>query len=202
MDDHPFMRVGVKLTLSHEGFEVVGEAENGLAAVELARELLPDLIILDLSIPGLDGLGVLEQLNAPTSGLKVLVLTEQPANYYSSRCMSAGALGFVSKRGDLAELTNAALALMNGYTYFPQSTFNSDGGADMEISEARRIASLSDRERLVFQQLLLGLSSKEISERTNLSSNTIGTYKSRVFAKLKVRSLVDLASMARRNGLL
>lgn len=202
VDDHPFMRAGVRLILSQEGFEIVGEAESGLAAVEMAHELLPDLIVLDLFIPNLDGLGVLEQLNAPVSGFKVLVLTEQSADHFSNRCMKAGALGFVSKSSDLNELASAALAVMNGYTYFPQNTFSSAPCAVMEVSEARRIASLSERERMVLGHLLQGLSNKEISEDTQLSSKTIGTYKSRVFAKLKVRSLVGLSQMARRNGLL
>lgn len=202
VDDHPFMRAGVRLILSQEGFEVVGEAESGLAAVKMARELLPDLIVLDLLIPILDGMGVLEQLNAPISGFKVLVLTEQPADYFSNRCMKAGALGFVSKSSDLNELASAALAVINGYTYFPRSTFSSPPCAVMEVSEARRIASLSERERMVLEQLLRGFSNKEISQDTQLSSKTVGTYKSRIFAKLKVRSLVALSQMACRNGLL
>lgn len=202
VDDHPFMRAGVRLILTQEGFEVVGEAESGWSAIEMARELLPDLIVLDLLIPDLDGLGVLEQLNVPGANFKTLVLTEQSADHFSGRCMRAGALGFVSKSSGLDELASAALAVTNGYTYFPQTAFNPIQGAEVEASEAQRIASLSDQERMVLQQLLRGFSNKEIGEGIQISNKTVSTYKSRVFAKLKVRSLVSLAGMARRNGLL
>lgn len=202
VDDHPFMRAGVRLILTQQGFDVVGESECGWSAVEMARELLPDLIVLDLLIPGLDGLGVLEQLNASGAGFKTLVLTEQSADHFAGQCMRAGALGFVSKSGDLGELASAASAVMNGYTYFPRNAFNPAQGTQAETSEAQRIALLSDQERMVLQHLLRGLSNKKIAEDIQISNKTVSTYKSRVFAKLKVRSLVALAGMARRNGLL
>ncbi|WP_414913361.1 response regulator [Pseudomonas sp. IT-P258] len=201
VDDHPFMRAGIRIMLNQEGFDVVGEAENGLAVVEMAHELLPDLIILDLLIPGLGGLEVLEQLNIPASGRKVLVVTELSAEGFANRCMCAGALGFVAKSGGLSDLTDAVLAVMNGYTYFPFIAFNPTLDAAAEVSEARRIASLSVQEQMVFQQLLKGLSYKEISETAKLNCKTIGTYKSRIFSKLGVGSLAAMMSMAHRNGM-
>ncbi|VVQ18364.1 Virulence factors putative positive transcription regulator BvgA [Pseudomonas fluorescens] len=202
VDDHPVMRAGIRIILNQEGFDVVGEAENGLAAVEMAHELLPDLIILDLLIPELDGLEVLEQLNVSASGCKVLVVTEMSADRFANRCMSAGALGFVAKSGGLSDLTNAVLAVMNGYTYFPCIAFSPTLGADVDVSEVRRIASLSAQEQMVFQQLINGLTYKEISEAAKLNCKTIGTYKSRIFSKLGVGSLAAMKSMAYRNGML
>lgn len=201
VDDHPFIRASVKLVLSQEGFDVVGEADNGPDAVQKARELLPDLIVLDIAIPHLDGLEVIGRLNGPASAIKVLILTSQSAEYFSHRCMKAGASGFVAKSGDLNELTKAAKAVMDGYTYFPSIAVSSVRRTDMGASETERIARLSDRELLILQQLARGLSNKEIGDAMLLSNKTISTYKSRVIEKLNVKSLVDLADLARRNGL-
>lgn len=201
VDDHPFIRAGVKLVLSQEGFEVVGEADNGIDAVQLARDLLPDLIVLDIAIPRLDGLEVIGRLNGAASAIKVLVLTSQSAEYFSHRCMKAGATGFVSKAGDLGELAKAARAVMEGYTYFPSISVSSVRRTDMDSSETERIALLSDRELLILQQLARGYTNKEIGDAMLLSNKTISTYKSRMIEKLNVKSLVDLADLARRNGL-
>ncbi|VVQ18357.1 Virulence factors putative positive transcription regulator BvgA [Pseudomonas fluorescens] len=201
VDDHPFIRAGVKLVLSQEGFEVVGEAEDGTSAVRMARELLPDLIILDISIPRLDGLEVIGRLNGVTSGIKVLALTSQSAECFAPRCLKAGASGFISKSGDLSELVRAAKSVLAGYTYFPAVAVNSVRRTDMDSSEADRIASLSDRELLILQYLTRGLSNKEIGDSILLSNKTISTYKARVIEKLNVKTLVDLVDLARRNGL-
>lgn len=201
VDDHPFIRAGVKLVLSQEGFEVVGEADNGIDAVQMARDLLPDLIVLDIAIPRLDGLEVIGRLNGTASAIKVLVLTSQSAEYFSLRCMKAGATGFVSKAGDLDELAKAARAVMEGYTYFPSISVSSVRRTDMDASETERIALLSDRELLILQQLARGYTNKEIGDAMLLSNKTISTYKSRMIDKLNVKSLVDLADLARRHGL-
>ncbi|WP_152223681.1 response regulator transcription factor [Pseudomonas sp. SCB32] len=202
VDDHPFVRAGVKLVLSQEGFEVAGEADNGIDAVQMARDCSPDLIVLDISIPRLDGLEVIGRLNGAASGIKVLVLTSQSAECFSPRCLKAGASGFVSKSGDLSELVRAAKAVMDGYTYFPAIAVNSVRRTDIDATEADRIALLSDRELMILQHLARGLSNKEIGDAILLSNKTVSTYKARVIEKLNVRTLVDLADLARRNNLI
>lgn len=202
VDDHPFIRAGVRLVLSQEGFEVTGEADNGIDAVQMARESSPDLIVLDISIPRLDGLEVIGRLNGVASGIKVLVLTSQSAECFAPRCLKAGAAGFVSKSGDLSELVRAAKAVMDGYTYFPAIAVSSVRRTDVISSEADRIALLSDRELMILQYLARGLTNKEIGEAILLSNKTISTYKARVIEKLNVKSLVDLADLARRNSLI
>lgn len=89
VDDHPFIRSSVNLLLVSERFEVVGQTDNGIDAVRLARELSPDLMILDISIPGLDGLEVIARVKAMKLALKILILTSQQADYFSLRCMKA-----------------------------------------------------------------------------------------------------------------
>ncbi|MES2871320.1 MAG: response regulator transcription factor [Pseudomonadota bacterium] len=202
VDDHPFIRSTVKMILKGEQFEVVAEADNGADAVQRAREYKPDLILLDISMPKLDGLTVLSRLSALSPGLKIIVLTSLCPAFYSRRCMKAGAAAYVSKTDDLNELVRAISVVMSGYTFFPNLTINSVRKSDVWASELKLIHSLSERELAVFQQLAKGMSNKQIGEDMLLSNKTISTYKARVIEKLNVSSLVHLSEMARRNELI
>jgi two-component system response regulator EvgA len=202
VDDHPFIRSTVCTLLRQDRLEVIGQADNGLDAVRLARECVPDIMILDITLPGLDGLEVIARTRTMERPAKVLVLTSQQADYFSLRCMRAGAVGFVSKSDDLDELSKAVMAVLSGFTYFPAVAFSSVNRQDMQATEAQRIASLSDRELMILQQLARGMSNKAIGEAMLLSNKTISTYKTRLIEKLRVKSQVDLADIARRNQLI
>ena len=202
VDDHPFIRSSVKMLLKHEHFEVVAEADNGAEAVQLVREHVPDLILLDIGMPRLDGLEVINRISALDLPSKIIVLTSQSAQFYSTRCMKAGAAGYISKTDDLVELIKAIKAVMSGYTFFPNLSTHSVRRNDVESSDMALIQSLSDRELTILQQLSQGLSNKEIGEAMLLSSKTISTYKTRLIEKLNVKSVVYLADFAKRNNLL
>lgn len=202
VDDHPFIRSSVKMLLKQEEFEVVAEADNGADAVQLARELEPDLIILDISMPKLDGLEVISRISALKVSSKILVLTSQSALFYSMRCMKAGAAGFISKTNDLDELVKAIKAVMSGYTFFPNLATSSVRRSDVEATDLQLIQSLSDRELTILQQLSNGLSNKEIGDTMLLSNKTVSTYKTRLIEKLNVKSVVYLADFAKRNNLI
>ncbi|UVJ46061.1 response regulator transcription factor [Pseudomonas sp. LS1212] len=202
VDDHPFIRASVKMLLLQERFEIVAEADNGVDAVRLARECLPDILILDIAIPLIDGLEVITRIKASQRPMKIVVLTSQAAEYFSLRCMKLGASGYVSKTDDLNELSKALMAIMSGYSYFPDVPFSSVRRLDCEASEAQCIASLTDRELLILQQLARGLSNKAIGEAMLLSNKTVSTYKTRLIEKLRVQSLVGLADLAKRNALI
>ncbi|MEG0632616.1 response regulator transcription factor [Pseudomonas sp. WS 5412] len=200
VDDHPFIRSTVKMILKQENFEVVAEADNGWDGLQLIREHLPDLVLLDISMPKMDGLGVLNRISDLELPVKVLVLTSLSSAFFSMRCMKAGAAGYVSKTDDLTELVKAIGTVMSGYTFFPNLALKSGRRNDVQASEQKLINSLSDRELTIFQQLAKGLSNKQIGEEMLLSSKTISTYKSRVVEKLSVSSLIHLADLARRNN--
>jgi two-component system, NarL family, response regulator EvgA len=202
VDDHPFIRSTVKMLLRQEQFEVVGEADNGADAVRLVREHAPDLIVLDINMPKLDGLEVISRISALRLSSKILVLTSQPELLYSMRCMRAGAAGFISKTNDLEELVKAIKIIMSGYTFFPNLSTNSVRSSDIEASDLQMIEALSDRELTILQQLANGLSNKQIGEAMLLSNKTISTYKSRLIEKLNVKSVVYLADFAKRNNLI
>lgn len=202
VDDHPFIRSAVRMLLKQEQYEVVAEADNGATAVQLARELQPNLILLDISMPGVDGLDALNRISALGLPVKVLVLTSLSPEFFSMRCMKAGAAGYVSKADDLDELVKAINAIKSGYTFFPDLSMNSVRRDDARASEPELIRSLSDRELSILQQLAKGLSNKQIGEDMLLSNKTISTYKARLIEKLNVSSLVHLSELAKRNNLI
>lgn len=202
VDDHPFIRSTVKMILNQEGFVIAAEADNGADAIQLVREHLPDLLVLDIAMPKLDGLDVLGRIADLGLPVKVLVLTSQLPEFFSMRCMKAGAAGYVSKVDDLSELIRAVKAIMVGYTFFPNLTVNSVRRNDVEATERALLQQLSDRELTILQQLAKGLSNKQIGDAMLLSNKTISTYKARLIEKLNVNSLVHLSEFAKRNELI
>lgn len=202
VDDHFFIRSAVKTILEQENFQVIGEADNGVDAVQLARDHAPDLIVLDISMPKLDGLEVIGRIHGLKINTRILVLTSQPAALFAQRCMKAGAAGYISKTDDLNEVLRAVKSVMNGYTFYPNLNISSVRRSDVEATELDLIKSLSDRELLVLQHLAWGSSNKEIGDLLLLSSKTISTYKARLIQKLNVKSVVYLAEFAKRNHLI
>ncbi|POA89895.1 two component transcriptional regulator, LuxR family [Pseudomonas sp. NFPP10] len=200
VDDHPVVRLSVKILLEKHGMRVVGEADNGLDAVQLVRELTPQVVILDIGIPKLDGFSVITRIKALNVRSEILMLTSQPADAVCRRCIQLGARGFVNKEEGLDNLIAAVKAVDAGYTFFPSLVSDSVISAD-QLTELKQIQSLTDRELTVLQYLAQGFSNKKISEKLFLSNKTISTYKTRLLQKIGVASLVDLAEFAKRNSL-
>ena len=201
-DDHPLIRSAMKLLLESEGHDVVAEADNGADAVQLARKHNVDLIILDITMPGLDGLEVINRIRVSEVKSRILVVTSQSPLFYSQRCMKAGAAGFITKGQDLTELMRAIKIIMDGYTFFPFLAASSVRSSDANMSDIEMIQNLSARELYILQQLARGLSNKKIAEDMILSSKTISTYKARLIEKLNIKSVVYLAEFAKRNDLI
>ncbi|MGU1405758.1 response regulator [Pseudomonas aeruginosa] len=201
VDDHPVIRMAMKMLLEAEGHQIVGDTDNGVDAISLGRELKPDLVILDIGIPRLDGLEVISRLMVLALPLKILVLTGQSASLFALRSMQAGAAGFVCKQGGLAELVTAVNAVASGYSYFPSSAMRPvQQGAYSDDVEL--LGRLSDREVSVLQYLSQGYSNKQISEQMFISNKTVSTYKARLLLKLNAGSLVDIIEFAKRNTLI
>ncbi|NMX61153.1 response regulator transcription factor [Pseudomonas sp. WS 5059] len=203
VDDHPVIRLAVRMLMERHGYEVVAETDNGVDALQLAREHMPDIVILDIGIPKLDGLEVICRLSSTKQAqpFKVLVLTSQAPGHFSMRCMHAGAAGYVCKQQDLTELLSAIKAVLSGYSYFPNQALNSVRSSQGNTCEADMVERLSGREMMVLQQLAQGKTNKEIADGMFLSNKTVSTYKTRLLLKLNARSLVDLIELAQRNGL-
>jgi len=202
VDDHPFIRATVCMLLRQQRVQVVGQAADGIDAVRQVRELVPDLVILDIAMPGLDGLEVISRIKACGLSSKVVILTSQLAEAYSLRCLQAGAAAYVAKTDDLDELGKAVAAVLSGFTYYPDIATSSVRRQDLLISEAQCIAGLTDRELTVLQYLARGHDNKAIGQAMLLSNKTISTYKTRLLEKLRLNSVIDLAEFARRNHLI
>ncbi|MNP24657.1 Virulence factors putative positive transcription regulator BvgA [compost metagenome] len=169
--------------------------------MQMVRECLPELIILDISIPKLDGLEVLARFNSMNIPLKILVLTAQSPALFAIRCMQSGASGYVCKQEDLSELLSAIKAVLSGYNYFPSQALNAVRQDNDSHSEAERFKLVNDRELMVLQLFAQGRTNKEIAKGMFLSNKTVSTYKKRLMQKLNASSLVELIEIAKRNAL-
>lgn len=199
IDDHPVIRLAIRMLLENESYEIVGETDNGVDAMQMVRECMPDLIILDISIPKLDGLEVLARFNAMNLPSKILVLTAQAPALFAIRCMQSGAAGYVCKQEDLSELVSSVKAVLSGYNYFPSQALKAAGIEDGDPNEIERFKLVNDRELMVLQLFAQGRTNKEIAKGMFLSNKTVSTYKTRLMQKLKAKTLVELIEMAKRN---
>ncbi|MCY1348557.1 Virulence factors putative positive transcription regulator BvgA [compost metagenome] len=201
IDHQPMTRLAMQVLLEQKEMDVVGAAETGVSGLALARDTQPDLILLDITLPKLDGLELLSRLRHAVSDCKLLVLTSLPASLYASRCRSAGANGFLSKQDDLDDIKAAIKSVMAGYSLFPSEVQIPSGRAEKTGEEVGLLSLLSDRELTVLQNLANGRNNKEIAEQLFISHKTVSTYKSRLMEKLHTRRMVDLIDLARRNEL-
>ena len=202
VDDHPFIRRIVRSVLEQSNFQIAAETDNGATALDLARAHIPHLMVLDLSMPKLDGLEVLKRLHILGLPIKVLVLTSKGASYYADRCIRAGAIGFIEKTEDVDALTKAINIVMSGQTYLSNTDVNLPSVENEDLYDIELIKTLSDREMHTLLYLVAGMSNKKISEIMLLSEKTVSTYKTRVMTKLNIKSVVYLAEFAKRNNLI
>lgn len=200
VDDHPAIRMAVSILLKQDGHEIIAETNNGVDAVTLTRQHLPDIVVLDIGLPKLDGLTVITKLKLLTPKTKILVLTAQPPDLFAVRCMKAGANGFVTKDESLNELQRAIKVLLAGYSFFPEDTLVSEDPASLNVSEENLLRTLSNREMMILRSLALGKKNMEIAKDLFLSHKTVSTYKTRLLQKLNAKSLLDLIEIAKRNG--
>lgn len=200
VDDHPAVRMTIRLLLASEGFDIIAETGNGADALYLVEQFRPSTVILDIGVPAVDGLTVLSQVVAKPLPVKIIVLTGQSPSHLAARCRQMGAHGFVSKQDELSELVHAVRAVRTNEEYFPHlSCLPCRPGSGAQ--EAELLEQLSIREFRVMQQLVQGMSNKEIADCMLLNSKTVSTYKKRLLLKLNVNSLVELYALAKRNDL-
>jgi two-component system, NarL family, response regulator EvgA len=199
VDDHPAFRLVIKThLLQMPGIDLVVEADNGQAAVELARQHTPSLVVLDLDIPRINGLDVIPRLKLIDPESRVLILSGQDPTTFVPRAMRAGAHAFVGKAQDLREFTRAVEAVMAGYTVFPLTRGVAGTLVENASDEAHKLAQLSDKELVILQMLARGMSNQAIGEALFISNKTVSSHKTRVMKKLMVDSLVELVDFARR----
>lgn len=208
-DDHEVVRRGLcQLLQGHDGWEVCGEANDGREAVEKAAQLKPDVVILDVGMPNLNGLAATRQLTQRDPRCKVIVLTITDSDQVIREALDAGARGFVLKSDAARDLVSAVEALQRNRMFFTPRVNDMvlagflDKGHNGSSSEPPRLPKLTAREREVIQLLAEGKSSKEVACVLDLSTKTAETHRSNIMRKLGFHSIRDLVVYAVKNNII
>lgn len=204
VDDHPVVRKGISLCLSkRDNLEIVGEAADGREAVRKARELHPDIMLMDINMPQMSGLAVTELLRKELPGIKVLILSMHGNTEYVLRILQSGARGYVLKDAPPEELSRAIDTVHNGETYFSADVarvaLNQFVRGNGETNGA---PALTNREREVLIHIADGLSNKEIACTLGVGVRTVETHRERIMRKLDIHNVAGLTKFAIAKGLI
>jgi DNA-binding NarL/FixJ family response regulator len=206
-DDHGIVRKGLRLQLEqHEEFQVVGEAADGREAVRLAEELSPDVIIMDIAMPNLNGIQATTQLVKKNPNLGVIMLSMHSDESYLTRTLSAGAKGYLLKDSADQDLYRAVQSVSEGKPFFSPSIAKTLLEDYMRQLQQRGLQDsydlLTDREKEILQLLAEGKSNKEVAVQLNLSPSTVETHRTRIMQKLDLHSSADIVLYAVRKKII
>ena len=204
-DDHAVLRAGLHLLIDkQEDFTIIGEAASGLETITMVEDLQPDLLLLDISMPGIGGLDAIPTLKKKTPRLKILILTMHDDPQYLRHALKAGASGYILKKAADVELLSAMRAVHRGDVYVHPSmthTLIDDFlPTSKPDSDQDRWSNLSEREKQVLSLTALGHTGAEVAEKLNLSPKTIETYRARGMEKLNLKTRAALVRYALQHG--
>lgn len=201
-DDHAILRKGL-IEILNENFPELEyfEAANGLEALQVSRNEKLDLVLLDISMPGRNGLDTLKQMRSDGNKTKVLILSVQPEDQYAIRVLKAGASGFLNKDSAPEELLNAVRVVMNGKKYISAAIAEKLAQSLSTPSDKPLYESLSDRELQVLQLIASGKTVSDIAKELSLTVNTISTYRARILEKLHLNNNAEATRYALDNNL-
>ena len=197
VDNHPIVRAGViDLLRTHNCLKVIGEATNGKEALVKARELQPDVALVDINLPKLNGLQLIKSLRDKQPGIKVLVLSMQEPELLADQIIQSGALGFVNKRAASTELVTALETVAGGGTFFGSHFTEIMMRSFSREAQSQRLP-LSQREREVLTGIAEGLTNREVAARLHIGVRTVDTHRERIVRKLNIRSTQSAAGLTR-----
>ncbi len=202
VDDHAVVRMGFKMLIeAEEGIKVIGEAESGEIAIKLFQELKPDIIVMDITMPGIGGLEAIDRIMAKDKNTKILVLSAHEDSVHPKRALNAGAMGYLTKRSAAEELIKAIKSIHQGKRYLEPNIAQQMAITQLS-GESNPVEILSDREFEVFIALAKGKSTNEIADTLCLSPRTVGTHLYNIKQKLNANNSAEIALIAIRCGLI
>jgi len=203
VDDHAVVREGYRSVLQKQpGLRVIAEASDGAEAYRLFKEVRPDLVIMDLTMPGIGGIEAVRRLLSRDADARVLILSAHEDTAHLKRVLKVGALGYLSKRSAPEDLIGAVRAVAAGRIYLDADLARKLAVQDLGGGTQGPVEALSEREFTVFIQLARGQSVNQIAEILCLSPNTVGTHLYNIKQKLGAANQAELALIAVRNGLI
>jgi DNA-binding NarL/FixJ family response regulator len=204
-DDHRIMREGLRALLEREaGIEVIAEADNGRKTVELSRELNPDVVVIDIGMPDLNGIDATRQIVSEAPAVKVIALSMHSDRKFVREMLSAGASGYLLKDSAFEELGTALATVINNQTYLSPKiadTVVKDYLGKVEPKESKVSPALTKREREVLQLIAEGKTTKDIASQLYVSIKTIETHRKQIMDKVGLNSVAELTKYAIREGL-
>ena len=204
-DDHQVLREGICSLLEKQGnMEVVAQADDGRTAVRLVRDLQPDIIIMDIAMPDLNGIEATRQIRAESPDVKVIALSMHSDRRFVAEMLKAGASGYLLKNSAFQQLTNSIRTVMEGRNYLcPEigEIVINDYIKKLSANETSAVSPLTPREREVLQLIAEGNSTKEIASNLSVSIKTADTHRQQIMKKLNCRSVAELTKYAIREGL-
>ena len=202
VDDHAVVRMGFKMLIEAEDdITVIGEAESGEVAIKLFQELKPDIIVMDITMPGIGGLEAIDRIIAKDKNTKILVLSAHEDSVHPKRVLNAGAMGYLTKRSAAEELIKAIKSIHQGKRYLEPNIAQQMAITQLS-GETNPVEILSDREFEVFIALAKGKSTYEIADTLCLSPRTVGTHLYNIKQKLNANNSAEIALIAIRCGLI
>ncbi|MGM0593007.1 MAG: UvrY/SirA/GacA family response regulator transcription factor [Pseudomonadota bacterium] len=203
VDDHELVRTGIRRILEEvRGIHVYAEAESGEEALRMVRSKRPDVILMDVSMPGIGGLETTRKLNSYAPDLPVIILTVHTDDPFPSSLLKAGAAGYLHKGCKVDEIVTAINEVHNGGRYICSAIAQNLALSLLPGNEGSPFDNLSQREMQVMLMLVQGERVQDISDKLHLSPKTVSTYRSRLFEKLAIRNDAELTRLAMRHGML
>ncbi len=203
VDDHQLVRSGIRRILDDAGdISVVGEAGSGEEAIQMARECAPDVVLMDVNMPGIGGLEATRKLLRVNEVLKIIALTIHIEEPYPSRLMEAGAMGYLTKGCGVEEIIKAIHSVNKGERYIGADIARQMALSGFDGSRKNQFQKLSQREVQVMMMITQGHKLQEISDKLCLSPKTVSTYRYRLYDKLGVETDVELTHLAIRHGMI
>lgn len=203
VDDHALVRMGIRRLLDDlPDMDVVGEAEDGEQALTLVKSHQPDVVLLDMKMPGIDGWEVTRRLHKSNPNVKVIAVTAMCSDTLPSRILQLGAMGYLTKESGAEEMASAIRKVYKGERYLSAEVAQKMAISSLESAQDALFNQLSEREMQVLLMITSGTTMQEITERLFLSGKTISGYRCRIFEKLGVKNDVELTYLAMKHRII